>query len=106
MDGERERTEDDKILSDTCRREIISIGHCECKQVREKKGHILAWIMYIAPIAPPALLKTHSSSLFRCVEPTFSSNSETMYWTMARVSFPWAAIARWDRSCRWWWSKM
>lgn len=54
----------------------------------------------MAPIAPPALLNTHSSSVLRYCGPTFSSSSVTMKLTTERVSSPCSLIARCERSCR------
>jgi len=60
----------------------------------------LAWMMYMAPMAPPALLNIHSSSrLMWLFRPTSALSSSTMYLTTALVSFPCAAMARFDRSC-------
>jgi hypothetical protein len=61
----------------------------------------LAWMMYMAPMAPPALLKIHSSSwLMWFLVPGSSLSSSTMYLTMALVSSPWAAMPRFARSWR------
>lgn len=76
---------------------------------------MLAWMMYMAPIAPPALsvrrpqrtevgprhhaLKTHSSFEEMAEAGCVCRSEATMVSMTARVSLPWAATARWDSWC-------
>lgn len=55
--------EDDEVLGDAwVFRLLVYLAAAVRKEGGDSRDDILAWIMYIAPMAPPALLKIHSSS--------------------------------------------
>lgn len=56
--------EDDEVFCDACSGESRLAGKALSSDFLGRLFYLLAWMMYMAPMAPPALLKIHSCSRF------------------------------------------